>query len=201
VGLVADHELVRVARERVGVPREPRVGLDRDRVRSRRCLAALDRVREAVAVALGRQVVLELADEQAAVGEDQDAERACGLDEAGGGDGLAGCGRVAEAIAADGAGIRACERLVGLGLLVDVSVVGGLELVLLLDVLRLELDRAVAVHVLGLALVRRDQLGQHPRERVDLVLPQLRARGGRGRLRRQHPLEPEEQAEAHLPVG
>ena len=66
-------------------------------------------VGEAVAVALGRQVALELRDEQAAVGEDQDPERAGGLDEAGGGDRLSGGGRVAEAVAADGAGILADE--------------------------------------------------------------------------------------------
>ena len=59
-----------------------------------------DRVREAVAVALVGEVALELADEQAAVGEDQDAERAGGFDEAGGGDRLAGRRRVTEAEAA-----------------------------------------------------------------------------------------------------
>jgi hypothetical protein len=48
-------------------------------------------------------IARELRDEQAAVREDQDAERAGRLHEAGRGDGLAGGGRVAEAEAADGA--------------------------------------------------------------------------------------------------
>ena len=104
VRLVADHELVGLARDRVGVAGEPGVGLDRDRVLARRGLAALDRVDEAVAVALGRQVALELGDEQAAVGEDEDPERLCRLDEAGRGDRLAGRRRVAEAVAPHRAG-------------------------------------------------------------------------------------------------
>ena len=201
VGLVADHELVGVARDRVGVAGEPGVGLDRDRVLARRGLAALDRVHEALAVALGGQVALELGDEQAAVGEDEDAERSCRLDEARCGDRLAGRRRVAEAVAPHRAGILAGELrlVVGVGLLV-----GRLELVLLVGVLGLELRLgvavAVAVQVLGLALVRRDQLGQHPGERVDLVLAQLGAGGGRGRLRREHALEAEQEAEPDLPA-
>ena len=55
--------------------------------------------------------------------------------------------------------------------------------------------------LLGLALVRRDQLGQHPGERVDLVLAQLGAGGGRGRLRGEDALEPEQEAEPDLPAG
>ena len=69
--------------------RKPRVGLDRERVRAQRLRAELDRVGEAVAVALGLQVALELRDEQTAVREDQDAEDARRLDEPGGGDRLA----------------------------------------------------------------------------------------------------------------
>ncbi len=93
------------------MPGEPGVGLDRDRVAAQRLLARLDEVGEPVAVALGRQVALELGDEQAAVGEDQDPERARGLDEARGGDRLARRGRVAEAVAADRARILADEAL------------------------------------------------------------------------------------------
>ena len=58
-------------------------------------------VGEAVAVALGRQVALELRDEQPPVREDQDAERARCLDEACGGDRLPRRRRMAEAVAAD----------------------------------------------------------------------------------------------------
>ena len=82
VRLVADDEVVRLAVELGAVAREPGVGLDRDRVLARRARALEDRLGEAVAVALGRQVALELGDEQAPVGEDQDAELAGGLDEA-----------------------------------------------------------------------------------------------------------------------
>ena len=64
-----------------------------------RLAALLDRVGEALAVALGRQVAAELVDEQPAVREDQDAELAGRLDEAGRGDRLARRGRVAEAVA------------------------------------------------------------------------------------------------------
>ena len=69
-----------------------------------RCPRAIAGV-EAVAVALGRQLAVELRDEQAAVREDQDAQRAGGLDEAGGRDRLARRGRMAEAVAARRAGI------------------------------------------------------------------------------------------------
>jgi hypothetical protein len=112
VRLVADDELVRVAVDRLDVSCEPRVRLDRERRLVRRLPAALDDVAEAVAVALGLEVALELGDEEAAVGEDQHAERARRLDEAGGRDRLAGRGRVAEAVAADGAGV-VLLRLVG----------------------------------------------------------------------------------------
>ena len=112
---------------------------------------------------------------------------------------LPGRGRVAEAVAADGARILADEALVGL---LVVLVLG--ELVLVLGLLGLELGHvAVAVPVLlllGLALVRRDQLGQHPGERVDLVLAQLGAGGRGGRLSGEHALEPEQEAEADLPA-
>ncbi len=199
VRLVADHELVRVAGERVGVAGEPGVGLDRERVARERLLSLLDRRREAVAVALGGEVAVELGDEQAAVGEDQDAERARGLDEAGGRDRLARCGRMAEAVAALGARVVAVEAL---GL---VAVLLAVQLVLVLERFlgfRVRLGVTVAVLLLlELALVRRDQLRQHPRERVDLVLAQLGAGGGGGRLRREHPLEPEQEAEPDFPAG
>jgi hypothetical protein len=109
--LVADHELVRVAAEAADVAREPRVGLDRDGVLSGRLLALLDRGREPVAVALVRQLAVELRDEEAAVGEDQDAERARRLDESGGCDRFPGSGRMAEAEAPNGSGIVLGPRL------------------------------------------------------------------------------------------
>ena len=111
VRLVADDEVVRVAVELGAVAGEPRVRLDRDRAVDPGAGAGHDRVGEAVAVALGREVALELRDEQPAVGEDQDAEVTRGLDEARGGDRLARGGRVSEAVAADGSRIRAGELL------------------------------------------------------------------------------------------
>ena len=58
----------------------------------------------------------------------------------------------------------------------------------------------VAVAVLLLALRCGDQLGEHPGERVDLVLAE-RGAGGGVRLRlAEHPLEPEHQRVAHLPL-
>ena len=140
VGLVADHELVRAARDLGGMAREPGVRLDRDRVVPQRLHAGVDRVGEALGVALGREVARELGDEQAAMGEDQDAEVLGGLDEPGRGDRLAGRGRVAEAVAARGARILALER----GRLVVEIVVdhAGVEVVVLLVQLgRIGLDR------------------------------------------------------------
>ena len=127
--------------------------------------------------------------------EDQDAHRARGLDEPGGGDRLAGRGRVAESVAADRAGIlRRGELLLDLVLVDDAEV-----RVLLLGLRRL--DRAVAVQgLLVRALVGGDQLGEHPGERVHLVAAQLGAGGEVRRLLREHALEAEHERESHLPL-
>ncbi len=203
VRLVADHELVRVTVDRVDVPGEPGVGLDRERRLPRAAAVARDHVGQARAVALGREVARELGDEQAAVREDQDAERAGRLDEARGGDRLARGGRMAEAVAADGAGVVG-HRLLGKLRVLDLDDEGRI-LVLVLDLLLLELLRgcrvAVAVPVGGFVvpLARGDQLGEHPGERVDLVAAE-RGAGGGARLRLgQHALEAEQEAVADLP--
>ena len=165
VRLVADDELVRVAAQFADVAREPGVGLDRDRIVVRRLLAALDRRDDSVAVALVAELAVELRDEQTAVREDQDADRARGLDEARGCDRLARRGRMAKAEAASRAriGVRGGAVLVrrlDLELFGDrVTVLLGLDLLELLGG-----DGAVAVRGLQKAfLVRRDQLGQHSR--------------------------------------
>ena len=196
VRLVADHELVRVVRERADVAREPRVRLDRERVAADRLLPFRDRGRDAVAVALCLQLAVELRDEQPAMREDEDSQRACRLDEPGGRDRLAGRGRVAEAVAALGSGIllrRECT--------VRLLVLRPLELELLVLFL-LHLDEgAVAVSVgLGLLLVRGDELGQHPREGVDLMAAQLGTGSETRRLVRKDALEAEHQAVTHLPL-
>src|SRR5215475_4688531 len=176
--------------------REPRVRLDRERVAAEGLFVALDRRREAVAVALSGEVPLELRDEQAPVREDQDAERPCRLDEARGRDRLSGGGRVAEAVAARRAGVGAAEaRLLVLLLVQHVLRRVLLGLGFLLDSLD---DGAVAVRRL---LVRGDQLREHSGERVDLMASQLGARG-EVRLRLgEYALEPEHQAPLDLPGG
>ena len=74
------------------------------------------------------------------------------------------------------------------------------EIVLFLFGLEL-LGRRGAVAVrLGLDLSGRDQLGQHPRERVDLVAAQLRAGREARRVLAQHPFEAEHQRVADLPA-
>ena len=165
----------------------------------------VDRVREAVGVSLGRQVSLELRDEEPAVGEDQDPEVPRRFDESGRGDRLAGGRRVAEAVASRRARVLAGERRL---VRVEVDDAGIEVVVLLVELGRLGvggLDAvAVAVSVpvlLGVALIRRDQLGQHSGERIDLMAPEIGSRR-RLRLRRcEHPLEAEHQAVVHSPAA
>jgi len=197
VRLVADHELVGRAAHVADVPGEPRVGLDRERVALRRLLTALDRIGEALAVALLAQVALELGDEQAPVREDQDAERARGLDEPGRGDRLAGRRRMTEAVAAD----RARIRLVARKLLEHVFLRRLVRFLVVLVGLDLLERRAVPVQRLFGLLGRRDELGEHAGERVDLVAPQLGPRGEPLRPVAEHALEAEHQAVANLPGG
>ena len=103
MGLVADHDRVGV-RDPARVADEPLIGLDRDRAVG--MVGAVEqRRRESVGVAAVGDLADELVDEVAAVGEDQDAAGARGLDEADGGDGLAGSGRVLEPEAPVGARI------------------------------------------------------------------------------------------------
>ena len=94
VRLVADHDRVGVG-DVAGVAHEPLVGLDGHRAVGA-VLVAQQRRRDAVRVAAVAQLAEELVDEVAAVGEDQDAAGARGLDEAERRDGLAGAGRVLE---------------------------------------------------------------------------------------------------------
>ena len=110
VGLVADDHAVHVGLQLVGVLDEPGVGVDRERRRARGGVADQHRLVEAGAVALLGQVARELVDQQPAVGEDQHAGGAGGVDEAGGGDRLAGGGGVFEPVAAAGAGVVLAGR-------------------------------------------------------------------------------------------
>jgi hypothetical protein len=200
VRLVCNHEVVRLAADVGLVAGEPCVGLDRERVRPRRALSAFDRGDDAVAVALSGEVARELRDEQPSVREDEHAERAGRFHESRGGDRLPGGGRVPEAVAPYRARILALP----LARLVLVGLVRNAELVLRLVLLGLgrlfgDGRRAVAVRT-GVLLVARDQLRQHPGERVHLVAAKLRARGEARRLLGQDPLQPEHEAEADAPA-
>ena len=155
-------------------------------------------------VALGREVAGELGDEQPPVGEDQDAEMACRLDEPGRRDRLPRRGRMPEAVAAHGAWILAGERRLLVDLVLDHA---GVEVVVLLvelgrvgvDHMPVAVPVAVAVLVAG-PLARGDQLREHARERVDLMAAEVGARC-RGRRRRgEHALEAEHEAVADAPA-
>ena len=101
--------------------------------------------RDPVAVALVLQLAVELGDQQAPVGEDQDADRACGLDETGGGDRLPRRGRVAEAVTADGARVALRRELVGRVELLEGLVHGVVSVVAVLAVLAVLLVVVVLV--------------------------------------------------------
>ena len=118
VRLVADDDRVGVG-DPPGVAHEPLVGLDGHRaVGAVGALAVEQRGRAPFGVAAVLQLVDELIDEVAAVGEDQDAAGAGRLDEAHRGDGLAGARRVLEPEALVGVGVverLLVDVLVGLG--------------------------------------------------------------------------------------
>jgi len=200
VRLVAEDEVVGLPIELASVAREPGICLDGDRVVARGMPPGQNGVGEAVRISLGREVALELRDEKPSMREDQDTEATCGLDESSRCDGLAGGGRVAEAIATDGARICPAEARLEILLLDEagVEVVVGLLVQLGLD------DDAVAaapVPVLVRRALRfRDYPGQPAGEPVDLVPAQPRSRSRSRRVLGQDPLEPEHQPVANLPA-
>ena len=216
VRLVADHDRVRVG-DASGVADEPLVGLDRDRAIGS-VLAVEQGPVNPVAIAAVAELAMELVDEVAAVGEDQDAAGARSLDEAERGNGLAGAGRMLEPEALVGVGIL---RLLLGDVRIEVFLVLPVERLLVvlalavLDVLvlffardrrRRELrrlrrlgrpgSRAVTAVALGLG----DQRGQRARQRVDLVGGQHGAVGEVRLLLGQQALEPEQQRELPTPV-
>ena len=219
VGLVADDDRVGV-RDLARVADEPLVGLDGDRP-VRVVVAGQQRGRDALRVAAVAQLAVELVDEVAAVGEDQDAAGARGLDEAERGDRLAGAGGVLEPEALGGVGVL--DRLAGLPLVVLGLGVGpvqrllvGLVLDELLGQVLLARDRrggehqrlvgrgavgaAVAVAV-GAALGFGQQRGQRARERVDLVGGEHRAVDERRLVLGEQAVEPEQQRPAAAPLA
>ena len=113
---------------------------------------------------------------------------------------------MAEAEATDCAGV--CSGEFGLERLVVVDEAGVVVVVRLLVQIGLgDRGRAVRggvpvpvpVFVRG-SLRRRDELGEHARERVDLVAAKLGPRRGARGVLREHALEPEHEPVAHLPA-
>ena len=194
VCLVADHDRVGV-RDPAGVADEPLVGLDRDR--SVGMIGVVEQRRaEALLVAAVGDLADELIDEVAAVGEDQDAAGAAGIDEPDRGDGLPGPGRVLEPEPAARPGILGRlgddVRVLGLGLVPVLRLlVGGEDLVVGVELLVEGVGRLGGLAVggrlgaaIGTAVAPRLALralelgcdrGQGPGEGVDLVLVELRA--------------------------
>ena len=76
-------------------------------------LALFDDGGQPIAVALGRQLSVELRNEQAAVREDEDAHRSRGFDKPGGSDRLARSGRVTEPVTPHRARILGGRELFG----------------------------------------------------------------------------------------
>ena len=207
VGLVADHDRVRVG-DLARVAHEPLVGLDGDRPLGRGVLvlAGEQRALHALLVAAVGQLAVELVDEVAAVGEDQHAAGARGLDEAERGDGLAGAGGVLEPEAARGSGV--VLQGVGGGLLLGLLGLVPVERLLLVGELLVALDLdlaggqlldlAGAARPLPLPLARRacdlgGERDQRARQRVDLVGGERGAVGELGLLVGEQALEPEDQ--------
>ena len=219
VRLVADHDRVGVG-DLLVVADEPLVGLDRDRAVGVVAVAEQRRPQPLLVAAVG-DLADELVDQVAAVGEDEDAAGAGGVDEADRGDGLAGPGRVLEPEAAGGAGV-----LGGLGdrLLaprprpalppspgaprrgpgppaprrprprrLGVLAVGG-------GSRSATSSAAAAAAVFGRRLLLGHQLGQGPGERVDLVRVEFGAVAQLRRLVGQQPLEAEQQREVAAPL-
>ena len=228
VRLVADDDRVS-GRDPARVAHEPLVGLDRDGTDDVLAVAVvLEQGRAlAVGVAARAQLAEELVDQVATVGEDQDAAGSRGLDEAHGGDGLAGPGGVLEPEALGGVGV--VGRLAHLHVLVDIVderlVVPVRRLLDLLGagvvLLLVELDEVLVVLVLlvlvlflldredrgrgrcggrPVALRLGEQRGERAGEGVDL----MRVEQGPVRQVRlvlgEQPLEPEQQRVVAAPL-
>ena len=148
------------------------------------------------------------------MGEDEDAGRAGGVDEPGGRDRLARCGRVFEPVAPPGAGVvlfgNGGLHLVNRGDVGDGDIESGLRRTVIPVAVAV---RAVAVAIsVGLvvlvvvvdlrfaALAVADQRGQLAGQRVHLVAAQRGARCEPGRLARQDAVEAEDQREVAAPL-
>ena len=212
VRLVADDDRVGVG-DLARVADEPLVGLDRHRAVAR-VLVAQQRRRDALRVAAVAQLAVELVDEVAAVGEDQDAAGARGLDEAERGDRLAGAGGVLEPEALGGVRIVGGLRDVLVGIRpVDRILVAVLVLAQFLGQVLLARrrgrgerqlvgDRAVRPPVpVAVALRLGEQRGQRAGQRVDLVRGEHRAVHERRLVLGEQAVEAQQQRVAAAPVG
>ena len=132
---------------------EPLVSLNRHWATEIYSFVAEQRARNAIGVTARADLVVELVDEVAAVGQNQDAAGPRGINEAHRGDRLAGAGGVLEPEAL--VGIRVIERL---GVDVLVGALGGFDQVNL-NLNLLDHLVALVVFVLFVLLVERRQLG------------------------------------------
>ena len=210
VRLVADDDRVGVG-DLARVADEPLVGLDGHRAVAG-VLVAEQRRRDPLRVAAVAQLAVELVDQVAAVGQDQDAAGARRLDEAERGDRLARAGGVLEPEALGRVGILGL--LVELGVVVVVGVGAPVERLLRLVLVRVlvvllagDADGRERDHVLGgdgavavaVALGLGEQGGQRARQRVDLVGAQHGAVDQPRLLLAEQPLEAEQQRELAPP--
>ena len=168
--------------------------------------------RDPLGVAAVAQLAVELVDEVAAVGEDQQAAGAGGLGEAERGDRLAGAGRVLEPEALRGVGIvgglgdvlvrvRPVDRIL-VGVVVLLQLLG--QVLLARQARGRELDRLVGDRAVrapvAVALRLRQQRGQRARQRVDLVGREHRAVDERGLVLGEDAVEAQQQRPAAPPV-
>jgi hypothetical protein len=213
VGLVADDDRVGVG-DLLVVADEPLVGLDRDRSFGVVAVAEQRRAQPLLVAAVG-DLADELVDEVAAVGEDEDAAGAGGLDETDGGHGLAGAGRVLEPEAALGPRVLGglLDHLLVLvdGLFLPVlGLLVGIHLVVVLVDLagtveigtgrRLDPVAVLRRHPGGSRLLLAHQLGQRAREGIDLVRVEFGAVAKLRRLVGEEALQPQQQREVPAPL-
>jgi hypothetical protein len=207
VRLIADDHAVDVVLQLIGVLDEPGVGVDRQRRLGGGDVPGQHRPVDPGAVPLLAEIAGELVDQQPAVGEDQDAGRPGRLHKPGGGDRLAGRGRMFEAVAAPRPRVGLAGRPLALNRVGDVGhrdvVALGLNLVLVIGSVAVAIAvgrRFLVLVVLLAALQVADQRRQLTGKRVDLMAAQRRSRCQLGLRIVQHPLQAQDQREVPAPV-
>jgi hypothetical protein len=209
VRLVADDDRVSVG-DLAGVTDEPLVRLDRDGTVGA-VLALEQRGRDPLLVAAVAQLAVELVDQVAAMGQDEDTAGPRGLDEAERGDRLAGPRGVLEPEALARVGVlgRLAELLLVVARAGLVPVLRLLRLVLVIELLLARNADGRKHHLVvrdrpvrapgAVALRLGVEGGQGARQRVDLVRGEHSAVGQRGLVLTEQPLEAQEQGERAAP--